>query len=315
MSTVAVVGSLHLDILVAAPRLPVRDETLAGSSWAQKCGGKGGNQAVAAARFGAGTAMGGRVGDDDFGRRLRAHLRAAGVDDACVGTDATAGSGMSVAILEASGEYGAVIVSGANLAIDPAAITEDWASLWRSAVLLLQNEVPEPVNLAAARAARAQGCRVLLNAAPARPIAPALLDLVDILIVNRVEAAALTGGDVATPAKAERAALALRQAGRDVLVTLGAEGLLLASRKGEVDFQPAFPVRQRSSHGAGDCFCGALAARLALGDDLPAACDFARVAAALYVAATPDEQAKLTTRDVLAARDAQRGGATGAGQG
>lgn len=313
MSLVAVVGSLHLDILVEAPRLPVSDETLAGTSWTQKCGGKGGNQAIAAARFGADTAMGGRVGDDDFGRRLRAHLRAAGVDDACVGTDATAGSGMSAAIQEASGEYGAVIVSGANLAIDPAAIATDWATLWRSAVLLLQNEVPEAVNLAAARAARAQGCRVLLNAAPARPIAPALRDLVDVLVVNRVEGAALTGADVATRQQAERAALALRQPGRDALVTLGAEGLVLAPRTGGVVFQPAFPVQQRASHGAGDCFCGALAARLALGDDLAAACDFARIAAALHVAATPEQQTSLMTADVIAIRDKLRGGATEGG--
>lgn len=313
MSRVAVVGSLHLDILVEAPRLPVSDETLAGTSWVQKCGGKGGNQAVAAARFGAGTAMGGRVGDDDFGRRLRAHLRAAGVDDSCVGTDATAGSGMSVAIQEANGEYGAVIVSGANLAIDPAAIVEDWTTLWRSAVLLLQNEVPEAVNLAAARAAHALGCRVLLNAAPARPIARALRDLVDVLIVNRVEAAALTGANVVARAQAERAALALQRPERDVVITLGADGLLLAPRIGGIVFQPAFSVQQRSSHGAGDCFCGALAARLALGDDLPAACDFARIAAALHVAATPERQTSLVTADVLAIRDTPRGGATEGG--
>ena len=301
MSQVAIVGSLHLDILVEAPRLPLRDETLAGKSWIQKCGGKDGNQAVAAARFGAQTAMGGRVGDDDFGRRLRANLRAAGVDDACVATDATAGSGMSVAILEASGEYGAVIVSGANLTIDPAALAEDWAVLWRSAVLLLQNEVPEAVNLAAARAAREQGCRVLLNAAPARPTAPGLLDLADIIVVNRVEAAALSGLPVATRADAETAAEALRRPGRDLIVTLGSEGLLLADRVGALLHQPAFPACQISSHGAGDCFCGALAARLALGEHLERACEFAGMAAALYVAATPAEQTALNPRDVLAA--------------
>ena len=301
MIDVAVVGSLHLDILVEAPRLPLSDETLAGKAWAQKCGGKGGNQAVAAARFGARTAMGGRVGDDDFGRHLRESLRAAGVDDGCVATDATTGSGMSVAILEASGEYGAVIVSGANLAIDAGTIRTSWALLWRSAVLLLQNEVPDAVNLAAARAAQEQGCRVVLNAAPARPIAPALLDLVDILIVNRVEAAALSGLPAATIAEAEAAARALHRPGRDLIVTLGGEGLLLADGASAMLRQPAFPARQRSSHGAGDCFCGALAARLASGETLERACDFARMAAALYVAATPAEQAALKARDVLAA--------------
>src|SRR6185436_970950 len=120
VSRVSVVGSLHLDILVEAPRLPLSDETLAGRAWSQKCGGKGGNQAVAAARFGATVAIGGRIGKDAFGKTLLANLQAAGVDVACIGTDAAAGSGMSVAIQDAGGEYGAVIVSGANLAIDAA---------------------------------------------------------------------------------------------------------------------------------------------------------------------------------------------------
>ncbi len=313
MIEVAVVGSLHLDILVEAPRLPARDETLAGKSWTQKCGGKGGNQAVAAARFGARTAMGGRIGADDFGRSLRENLRAAGVDDRHVETDPALGSGMSVAILEASGEYGAVIVSGANLAIDPAAIAGEWAALWQSAVLLLQNEVSDAVNLAAATAARARGGRVVLNAAPARPAMPALLDLVDILIVNRVEAAALSGLPAATRAEVETAARALHRPGQDLIVTLGGEGLLLADRSGAMLHQPAFPAHQISSHGAGDCFCGALAARLALGADLPAACDFARIAAALYVAATPEQQTRLVTADVLAIRDTLRSGAVTGG--
>ena len=303
MSQVAIVGSLHLDILVEAPRLPSSDETLAGKSWTQKCGGKGGNQAVAAARFGARAAMGGRVGDDDFGRRLRENLRAAGVDDACVATDATSGSGMSVAILEASGEYGAVIVSGANLAIDPAAITRGWAALWHSAVLLLQNEVPEAVNRAAAQPARQQGRRAILTAAPAPPPAPAPPDVVDILVVNRVEAAVLSGLPVGTRAETEAAARALQHPGRDLIITMGREGLLLADRAGTLLHQPAFPARQLSSHGAGDCFCGALAARLALGEHLERACEFARMAAALYVAATPVEQAALNARQVLAGLD------------
>jgi ribokinase len=103
MTDVAVAGSLHLDIMVAAPRLPARDETLMGKAWHMKCGGKGGNQAVAAARFGASTAMGGQTGADDFGARLRANLEAAGVDITHLDTDPAAGSGMSVAITEAAG--------------------------------------------------------------------------------------------------------------------------------------------------------------------------------------------------------------------
>ena len=276
MIDVAVVGSLHLDIMVAAPRLPGRDETLVGSSWHYKCGGKGGNQAVAAARFGARTAFGGQTGQDDFGERLRANLVAAGVDITHVGIDPTQGSGMSVAISEAGGEYGAVVVSGANLSIDAAAIAQTWAPLWDARVLLLQNEIPEPVSLAAAKAAK--GARIVLNAAPARKMSPELLSVVDELVVNRVEAEMLAGtGDMAA------ALIALHSPSRDVVLTRGGDGLMLMTRDGRRTDIPALAVKLISSHGAGDCFCGALAARLAAGDAIEAACHFATEAAGQFV--------------------------------
>jgi len=278
MIDVAVVGSLHLDIMVAAPRLPGRDETLIGSAWHYKCGGKGGNQAVAAARFGARTGFGGQTGQDDFGDRLRANLVAAGVDIAHVGIDSEQGSGMSVAISEAGGEYGAVVVSGANLTIDPARVTRDWAALFTARVLLLQNEIPEAVSLAAAQAAKAQGARIVLNAAPARKMSDAFLALVDVLVVNRVEAAMLSGAEDLAKALA-----ALHAGTRDVVLTRGGDGLMLMTRDGRRSDIPALPVKLVSSHGAGDCFCGALAARLAAGDGIEAACRFASEAAGKFV--------------------------------
>lgn len=278
MIDVAVVGSLHLDIMVAAPRLPGRDETLIGSSWHYKCGGKGGNQAVAAARFGARTAFGGQSGADDFGDRLRANLVAAGVDITHVGIDAAHGSGMSVAISEASGEYGAVVVSGANLTIDAGRVARDWAGLWDAKVLLLQNEIPEAVSLAAAQAVKAKGGRVVLNAAPARKMSAAFLALVDLLVVNRVEAAMLSGAEDMAQALAS-----LHAPGRDVVLTRGGDGLMLMTRDGARVDVPALPVKMISSHGAGDCFCGALAARLAAGDGIEAACRFATEAAGRFV--------------------------------
>jgi ribokinase len=267
MSDVSVVGSLHLDIMVAAPRLPALDETLPGSGWRYQCGGKGGNQAVAAARFGAKTAFGGCIGDDDFGTRILANLNDAGVDTRFVKTDAALGSGMSIAVEVTGGDYGAIIVTGANAAIE---ITEAWSPLWSCKALLLQNEVPEAVNLKAAKAAKAAGARVLLNAAPARAMPDELLALVDVLIVNRVEAAMLAG--------------ALDNVPGDVIVTLGGDGLELRTRHGAKQHIAAHPVTPVSSHGAGDCFCGALAARLAQGDDLEAASVFANKAAASLVA-------------------------------
>jgi ribokinase len=282
MIDVAVVGSLHLDIMVEAPRLPHRDETLVGSSWRYKCGGKGGNQAVAAANFGAKTSFGGQTGQDDFGDRLRANLQAAGVDITHVETDPGTGSGISVAISEEAGEYGAVVVSGANLTIDAEAIASRWQELWQAKVLLLQNEIPEAVSLAAARQVRRNGGLVILNAAPAREMSQLFLNLVDVLVVNRVEARMLTGTD-----DPDRALPALHLPRWDVVLTRGADGLSLITRKGGRTDIPALPVKLVSSHGAGDCFCGALAARLAAGDDLEFACRFASAAAGRFVS-TPE---------------------------
>jgi ribokinase len=288
MSSVSVVGSLHLDIMVEAPRLPASDETLIGTAWHTRCGGKGGNQAVAAARFGAVTGFGGCIGQDDFGRRLRVNLEQAGVDVSCLALTTAQGSGMSVAISEASGEYGAIVVSGANGAIDAATIGENWAPLWRCGLLLLQDEVDEAVNLAAARAAKRGGARIVLNAAPARPMSPALLALVDVLVVNRLEARMMTGLEDLDEALARLAAST-----RDTIVTLGGDGLVLLERSGVHTRIAAFPVRLLSSHGAGDLFCGALAARFVAGDALPAACRFAAAAAALFVSTPADHRTEI----------------------
>jgi len=294
MNRVSVAGSLHLDIMVEAPRLPARDETLMGTAWGYKCGGKGGNQAVAAARMGALTRMGGAVGDDDFGKRLTANLEEAGVDMSCVAVLAGQGSGMSVAISEEGGEYGAVVVSGANLAIDP----KGWDALWDCDVLLLQNEIPEAANLAAARAAKAKGARVVLNAAPARSMTPDLAALVDVLVVNRVEAEMLSGVPVTNRAEASHAARQLAARHRAVIVTLGSDGLVLMEQGAEPEPLPAVKIEAISSHGAGDCFCGALAAELAAGRTIREAADFARRAAALFVSTELAQQAMLRRNGV-----------------
>lgn len=287
--SVLVAGSLHLDVIVRAPHLPRQDETVRGEAVDYVPGGKGGNQAVAAARMGARVAMAGMVGSDAFGDRLLEALAVAGVDCGGVGRDAGA-SGMSVAIIEADGSYGAVIVSAANLRIDPAAI----ALPADARVLVLQNEVPEAVNLAAARAARGAGARTVLNAAPARAVAPELMALVDVLIVNRVEAADMLGlPEIGDAAEAARGLAALGP--RAVIVTLGAGGLVLCEG-GATRASPAHPVAVVSTHGAGDAFVGALAARLDAGDALAAAAAFGQAAAALHVsvpegargAVTPD---------------------------
>ena len=189
---VIVVGSLHYDIMVSAPDRPRRGETVLGDAWWPKCGGKGGNQAVEAALAGGTAVMVGAVGDDDFGVALLAHLRRAGVDASAVAVVPGAASGMSVAILDAAGDYGAVVISGVNRAIG---VTDETASGWQSGDwLVLQNEVPAAVNLDAALLAHRRGLRVLLNAAPALPLDTELAAMIDVLVVNAIQRDVERGG-------------------------------------------------------------------------------------------------------------------------
>ncbi|MCZ8153381.1 MAG: PfkB family carbohydrate kinase [Rhodobacteraceae bacterium] len=281
--TVLVAGSLHHDIMIETDHLPRPDETAVGRRWYPKFGGKGGNQAVAAAHAGVAARMFGAVGEDDFGRVLRAALAAGGVDDRFVTTLPDHGSGMSVALALPNGDYAATIVSGANLALDPARLQD--AALWQDvALLLLQNEVAEAINLAAATEARRRGLPVLLNAAPARPLPEALRAAVDILIVNAVEAAMMGADEVRDLATAEQAATALARPGQAVIVTAGGHGLALVTPEGTSLTLPATPVEVVSTHGAGDCFCGTLAAERARGTDLATACRIASTRAAAHVA-------------------------------
>ena len=236
-----------------------------------------------AARAGARTAMIGRVGADDFGARLRNNLEQAHVDARAVLVDAVAGSGMSTAIVRDDGEYGAVIVSGANLNIEPAVAARTWREIGSAKVLVLQNEIPEPVNLAAAQAARAEGAIVILNAAPARTLSAALRGDIDILVVNRVEAEMMSEEIVRDDAGACAALAKLGAFCPHVIVTLGGDGLWVKSADGTVGTIESKQVKVVSTHGAGDCFVGSLATSLARGGSLIAAAEFANAAAAIHV--------------------------------
>ncbi|NNE81855.1 MAG: ribokinase [Silicimonas sp.] len=269
-----VVGSLHLDVAVRAPHFPELDETVTGESVDYVFGGKGGNQAVAASRIGADVGFAGRIGGDAFGARLEAGLRDAHVDIAQLQKDDGA-SGMSAAIVDANGDYGAVIVSAANLRIDGDAI--DIPS--ETGLVLLQNEVPEAANLTIAGKARAAGARVWLNAAPARDLSDDLVELLDLLIVNRVEAAQYPALPMTLP----------------VLETLGADGVRFEGRT-----FPGYAVEVVSTHGAGDMFVGALAACVLNGAPMVDAIGFAQGAAALFVSSQRDERKNLRASDVNA---------------
>ena len=279
---IVVVGSLHYDVMVDAPHQPRKGETVTGFDWRPKFGGKGGNQAIAAAKAGAEVRMVGAVGDDDFGRFLLHALAAGGVDASHVVRLPNTGSGMSVAISEASGDYGAVIVSGANLLADAAALAEP--GLWQGArALILQNEMPEALNIAAARAAKGVGAMVCLNAAPYRTLSGELAELVDLLVVNAIEAEALAGLAVTDLASAAKAAEALLRRFASVVVTVGSAGLAGAERGADPIMLAALPVTLVSTHGAGDAFVGALVTALAADRPFAECLKSANAAAAAHV--------------------------------
>jgi ribokinase len=285
VSAVVVVGSLHYDIMVDAPDRPRKGETVAGLSWSPKFGGKGGNQALAAEGQGVPTAMVGAVGGDDFGAALLAGLDHGGVDRSAVAALSGVRSGMSVAIFDAEGDYGAVIVSGANLAISA---TQAGDELLRTAkVLILQNEIPEEVNEDVARRARAFGVKTVLNAAPARAFETALPGYVDILVVNAIEAEMLGSAPVNSLADAEEAAEHLTSRFGAVVVTAGGDGVAFQDEAGAKVSLPGVPVKVHSTHGAGDMFVGTLAARLAMGNDVRTALSVANQQAAKLVS-TPE---------------------------
>lgn len=277
--SVLVAGSLHLDVVLRAPHLPGIDETVAGSAVDYVFGGKGGNQALAAARMGAQVGFAGRAGSDRFGDMLREVLECSGIDLTALQRD-DGPSGMSAAIVDESGDYGAVIVSAANLNIDADAV--DFPA--DMSVIILQNEVPEAVNVALSCKAKAMGAQVWLNAAPARTLSEALVEAVDLLIVNRGEAAFYK--DTSGIAR--------------ILTTLGSEGVLFEGQS-----WPAFEVEVTSTHGAGDMFVGALAAQVNAGHRIEAAIPFAQAAAALHVSLDLDKRTHLDRAQVAAFLAAQ----------
>ena len=290
---VAVVGSLNLDLVVRVPRLPGPGETVAGDDVFRNPGGKGANQAVAAARLGRRVAMVGRVGDDDAGRQLLASLADAAVDTAQVEALAGVPSGTALITVSADGENQIVISPGANARLTPDDVAAAGAALDAAAVTLLQLEVPLD---AVAAAARAAGGRVVLTPAPARALPDGLLGAVDVLVPNRVELAQLTGEPVPETVE-EAVALAGRLPARAVVVTLGADGALVVEGD-QASHVPAVPVRAVDTTAAGDAFCGGLADALATGASLE---DAARRAARVAAAACrrPGAQASLPTSTEL----------------
>jgi len=295
---VTVAGSLNMDLVVRAPRIPEPGETIIGGEFRTVPGGKGANQAVAAARLGAQVAMVGRVGGDAFGGLLLENLAAAGVDPAFVTRDPQAATGVALIEVDDAGQNSIVVVSGANMRLAPADVEAAAAAIGVADVLLLQLESPLETVTRAAQVARAQGVTVILNPAPARPVPDGLLGLVDVLIPNESETALLTGLPVGDQEQAQAAAAALRRMGvATVILTLGERGALLAY-EGGAELFPAFDVTPVDTTAAGDAFVGGLAVALAEGRPLQEAVRWGNAAGALATTRL-GAQPSLPTRQAL----------------
>lgn len=298
---VLIVGSCNLDLVIEVEALPHPGETVFGSTFRRTGGGKGANQAVAAARDGASVIFLGAVGADDAGRFALADLVAEGVDTSSVLHTAEHPTGTAFIVVDAHGENSIVVVSGANTCLDDGVESLlDGFAVGPDDVLLTGFEVPMAAVEASARVARERGARLVVNPAPAIPLSDRLVACAPILTPNAGEAASLTGApDTVTAAHRLSA-----RTGTWVVVTLGPDGAL-AVRGDQVRLVPAWPVDALDTTGAGDTFSGVFAASLAGGSDVPSSAWRANVAAALSVTAVGARTGMPRTGQIDAAATAQ----------
>ena len=297
-ASIAVVGSLNMDLVVRSPRIPRPGETILGGELHTVPGGKGANQAVAAARLGAQVSMIGRVGQDTFATPLLENLVMDGIDHAFVLQDGEAATGVALIVVDDNGENSIVVSSGANMRLSPADVEAAESVIAAADLLILQLEVPLESVIRSAELAHAHGVKVVLNPAPARPLPAELLSMVDVLVPNESEAALLTGLPAGTQAEAARAVDALLDSGvGTVILTLGERGALPA-RKGEMQVVPAFDVEPVDTTAAGDAFVAGLAVALAEGRGLYEAVRWGNAAGGL-AATKLGAQTSLPTRQAL----------------
>ncbi|MGE6180845.1 ribokinase [Aeromonas salmonicida] len=283
MNRLVVLGSVNADHVLRVPHFPRPGETLTGHSYQVVPGGKGANQAVAAARLGAPVSFIARIGDDAIGQQMRQGFEQDGIDVSAVELDETLPTGIAIIYVSDEGENSIGISAEANGALSPAMVKRHEAMIADAHTLLLQLEVPLESVFEAAKLARSHGTRVVLNPAPAQPLSSELLALVDLITPNQTEAELLTGVKVSDEASAALAADHFHQMGiSDVMITLGSQGVYCSNAR-QQQLIPGFRVEAVDTTAAGDTFNGALLAAELAGADFNAAVRFAHGAAALSV--------------------------------
>ena len=289
---ILVLGSLHLDVIVHSSRLPKPDETLLGDKVSYRFGGKGGNQALAAAKIDVQVFMAGRIGTDNFGKQIYDTLSNQNInlDGLKMVDEAT---GMSVALIGYDGIYSAVVVSGVNQTIDLSeiAVPDDLS------VLVLQNEINTDANFEIVKKVP-ESTFVIFNAAPALTPNKDFFERIDLLIVNQLEAKMLINEEPSIFNNLDALRKLQNLGPKEVIITLGAEGYTGISKNGEIFSEPGIKVDVLSTHGAGDSFVGTLAAFICKGEPISVAAQYAQASSALHVKTPIDQREKILQADI-----------------
>ena len=289
---ILVVGSLHLDVIVHSSRLPKPDETLLGDKVSYRFGGKGGNQALAAAKIDVQVFMAGRIGTDNFGKQIYDTLSNQNInlDGLKMVDEAT---GMSVALIGSDGIYSAVVVSGANQTIDLSeiAVPDDLT------VLVLQNEINTDANFEIIKKVP-KSTFIILNAAPALTPNKDFFERIDLLIVNQLEAKMLLNEEPSIFNNLDALRKLQNLGPKEVIITMGADGYTGIAKNGEIFSEPGIKVDVLSTHGAGDSFVGTLAAFICKGEPINIAAQYAQASSALHVKTPIDQREKILQADI-----------------
>ena len=285
MPHIVIVGSLNMDLVVQVPTIPAPGETVLGNNFATIPGGKGANQAVAAARLGANVSLIGRVGADAFGEQLLANAQKEGIDVTHVGCDPNAASGVAMISVDARGQNSIAVASGANYCLTAAHVREAWAALENVDLLVMPLETPLETIETAVSLANQAGVKVILNPAPAQTLPQSILAGVDVLVPNEPETTQLTGIEIDSPESTRQAAQALLELSvGNVVLTLGSRGaLVLTGETNQFTQVEPYPVKVVDTTAAGDAYVAGLAVALGEGKELVEAAQFANAVGALAV--------------------------------